>query len=205
MAYYSCAKNWIIGSCFAEEVEWQTNALCREFSESDLLREHAWVVLNSGFRESVVRKKFDYISLCYCDWESAKEIVIHRRQCVETASAAFNNIKKLEAMANAASFIGSIGFSRFHKDFVSDPISTLRELPYIGDVTVWHLAKNVGVNVSKPDRHLVRLAEQFGYEDAHEMCEAIHIETGDHVAVADLVLWRAQEQRRGHLLPSAIG
>ena len=39
------------------------------FTESDLLREAAWVILCSGFREAVIRRMFDFISLCFCDWE----------------------------------------------------------------------------------------------------------------------------------------
>src|SRR5204862_28581 len=41
----------------------------------------------------------------------------------------------------------------------------LTRCPYIGPVTCWHLAKNVGMDVVKPDRHLVRMAQASGARD----------------------------------------
>jgi len=61
---------------------------------------------------------------------------------------------------------------------------------YIGPVTCFHLAKNLGVDVVKHDRHLVRYASYMGFRDATELCEMISRITGDRVAVVDLVLWR---------------
>jgi hypothetical protein len=69
LEFYRNAKSWVEQSAFADELRWQANLDQANFSESDFLREYAWVVLNSGFRESVVRKHFDFISLCYCDWQ----------------------------------------------------------------------------------------------------------------------------------------
>jgi hypothetical protein len=57
------------------ELEWQRSVHFRDFDESDLLRQSAWVILCSGFRVSTVEQIFDHISLCFCDWESAHAIV----------------------------------------------------------------------------------------------------------------------------------
>jgi hypothetical protein len=70
----------------------------------------------------------------------------------------------------------------------------LQRLPYIGEVTSWHLAKNIGADVSKPDRHLVRVAARFGYADVSSMCKDISSAVGDKMSVADLVLWRFEER-----------
>src|SRR5256885_12557133 len=87
---------------FGWEAEWQRSGVFADFSEHDLLREAAWVVLCAGFRESTVRNCFDYISLCFCDWESAREISRHRRACIDTAAARFRNYRKLDAIASIA-------------------------------------------------------------------------------------------------------
>jgi hypothetical protein len=73
----------------------------------------------------------------------------------------------------------------------ADKMEFLRRLPWIGGITCWHLAKNYGLDVAKPDRHLVRIA---GEEGTHAMCERLARESGDRVATVDLVIWRAANQ-----------
>jgi hypothetical protein len=193
--YYLEAKLWIESSPFVREVEWQKQvAIEGGISEDAFLREHAWVVLNSGFREAVVRKHFDYISLSFCDWESAKAISENGEVCIRCASSVFAHRAKLAAIVATANLIAINGFGWLKRCIEVDALSTLRSLPYIGDVTKWHLAKNIGLDVAKPDRHLVRLARRFGYSDVQNMCRDIHAQCGDLVSVADLILWRFEER-----------
>lgn len=63
-------------------------------------------------------------------------------------------------------------------------------LPWIGKITKYHLAKNLGADVAKPDRWLVRLAEAEG-DTVDGLCQRLARETGDRVATVDVVLWRA--------------
>jgi hypothetical protein len=202
--YYLNAKCWVEGSPFVQEVEYQKRVV-REgaISETAFLREYAWVVLNSGFREAVVRKHFNFISLSFCDWESAEVISQNRDVCVRCASSVFGHRGKLQAIGETASLIAQNGFDWLKQCLEVDALSTLRSLRYIGDVTKWHLAKNIGLDVAKPDRHLVRVAERFGYSDVHRMCREINEQCGDLVSVADLILWRFEERstptrRRGY-------
>lgn len=187
---------------YAWEIEWQKSRRFGHFDEPEFLREAAWVVLNSGFRESVIRKKFSYISLCFCDWESAKEITAHQKQCIATAFAAFRSERKLNAIARIAEIIDDIGFEPFRSQVWSDPIQTLRKLPFIGPITSWHLAKNLGVDVAKNDRHLERLAKHCGYFDAQALCDFLADRTGETRAVVDLILWRSATLKHGSLLPA---
>jgi len=87
-----------------------------------------------------------------------------------------------------------MGFEAFKLKLVGNFFDFGRTLPFIGPVTVQHLAKNLGVEAAKPDRHLTRLADRFGYETVQEMCSAISGRTGDSLSVTDLVLWRFEEQ-----------
>jgi hypothetical protein len=66
----------------------------------------------------------------------------------------------------------------------------LRKLPFIGPVTSYHLAKNLGIDVVKRDRHLVRLAVHLGFSSAEEMCGAFGDQVGEPISVVDIVLWR---------------
>lgn len=63
-------------------------------------------------------------------------------------------------------------------------------LPWIGGITRYHLAKNFGANVAKPDRHLQRLADREGVTP-QELCDQLAAATGYRAATVDVVLWRA--------------
>ena len=69
-------------------------------------------------------------------------------------------------------------------------LNTFKELPYIGPVTSYHLAKNLGLHVVKPDRHLMRIAHITGHTSPFEMCSKVANTVGDSLAVIDLVFWR---------------
>lgn len=79
----------------------------------------------------------------------------------------------------------------FEKYTSSDePMLMVAELPFIGPVTVYHLAKNFGSDTAKADVHMERLA---GREKTttHRMCRRLSRETGYRIATIDSVLWRA--------------
>jgi hypothetical protein len=187
---YRDAERAVIAAGFGWETEWQRSREISTLTETDLLRETAWVVLCSGFRETVVRDIFDYVSLCFCDWEAASEISARRQACIDTASSRFRNQRKLTALVDVADLIGREGFGSTWRRLKSDPIRELQTFPFIGPVTSWHLAKNLGFNVAKNDRHLAKLAVSNGYRDAHDLCDVIASKTGELASVVDVILWR---------------
>lgn len=172
------------------EVQWQRQVALHEFSETDLLREAAWVILCSGFRERVVRRVFDHVSLCFCDWESASAILDADPICRTAAMASFRNPIKLRAIVAAALHVNEKGFTAFKQAVLAAPLLELQRLPYIGPVTVWHLAKNLGLDVAKPDRHLGRISLKFGFDDTEHFCTAIAKAIGEQRKVVDLIVWR---------------
>jgi hypothetical protein len=187
---FSKARGYIQQAGLGAEVTWQRDADFGAFSESDLLREHAWVTLCSGFRESVVRRVFNQISLCFCDWESSEAIVAAGQVCLLTASSSFANRAKLQGIYSASVHVRTAGFRAFKASAMTDPINKLQVLPYIGPTTSWHLAKNLGLDVAKPDRHLVRVSRSFGFRDAAHFCRELAASTGEQAKVVDLIVWR---------------
>jgi hypothetical protein len=137
-----------------------------------------------------VRRIFDYVSLCFCDWESADAIVSSASLCTTTVRASFRNTAKLEAIVQIAFIIREEGFDEFKACVLREPISALQVLPFIGPITSWHLAKNLGMDVVKPDRHLVRVPSALGFSSAQEVCVAISNLVREPLKVVDLVLWR---------------
>ncbi len=188
--FYRSARAAVAASSFRHEIDWQTDQDLVTLGEMDFLREAAWVVINSGFRESVARRKFNHISLSFGDWESARYIVDNRDTCISCALDGFGHGGKIRAIADIAEQVESYGFDRLKKDILDDPITTLQRLPFIGPVTVWHLAKNIGCDVAKPDRHLVRAAYGFGFDCVQSFCGEIAKATGERVGVVDIVIWR---------------
>jgi hypothetical protein len=187
---YDNAIGYITWAGLEAELNWQRDADISQLTESDLLRETAWVILCSGFRESVVRKVFNYVSLCFCEWESSKSILDAMPGCKLAALSVFNNHNKISAIVESAKLVHRVGFDNFKAGILSDPFGWLSQFPYIGPVTVWHLAKNLGLDAVKPDRHLLRISHALGFGDPDELCTQLAHATGEPVKVVDLVIWR---------------
>lgn len=194
LQYYSNAKATILDLGYGHEIDWQQNQNPVEVTESDFLREAAWVIYCSGFKEQTVRKYFNFLSMCFCDWSSAKAIADIGDRCIGAAMLGFRYRRKHEAVVAIASRIATIGFDEFRTNLLDAPISVIQELPFLGPITSIHLAKNLGFEVAKPDRHLVRLTSRFGYEDVDVMCREISDSCGDPIRVVDVVLWRYLER-----------
>jgi hypothetical protein len=71
-----------------------------------------------------------------------------------------------------------------------DKVEFCQSLPWIGPVTSHHLAKDLGVDVAKPDVHLARLARRDKTTVA-KLCAKLARQTGYRQATIDTVLWRA--------------
>lgn len=89
-----------------------------------------------------------------------------------------------------AELVNDKGFDAIVEEIQADPFMALQQFPFIGPVTTFHLAKNLGIRVAKPDRHLSRLAASCGYTDTQTLCTYISEFTGDPVDVVDVVLRR---------------
>jgi hypothetical protein len=195
---YVTAKEFVVASGFAEEIDWQDQLEFGAVEEPDLLREAAWVVLNSGMREQTVRKKFPLITAAFHGWRSAEEIVLQSADCRRDALETFNHTKKIDAIISIATNVWQEGFERVKKRIAEEGVEYLASFNFIGAVTRFHLAKNLGLDVVKPDRHLNRVATAAGFPSPCKMCEAISAVTGDKLAVVDLVIWRFATLRDDH-------
>ena len=158
-------------------------------TESHVLREQAWVVLSSGMRATVVAGLFAQVSRAFCDWD-AVAIQKNPARCVTRALRAFAHEGKMNAIAANCLMLAHEGLDAWKRALVAHGPRWLTRFRYIGPVTCWHLAKNIGLDVVKPDRHLVRMVRASGTRDATSFCSLFAKMTGDRLAVVDLVLWR---------------
>lgn len=187
---YLDLKKSVIIAGYSHEIDWQSGLNFESTTETDFLREAAWVVLSSGFRESIVRKHFKGISKAFLDWRSAEQINKNRKQCRKKAISVFGNRRKIEAITEIVRKVANDGMECIKSNIRSHDVEYLQEFPFIGPITSYHLAKNLGLHVVKPDRHLVRMAYMTGHDSPLEMCSKVARVVGDSLAVVDLVFWR---------------
>lgn len=187
---YLTAREEVEARGYAQEIDWQEDRCSRPVSESEFLAEAAWVILCSGMREAVVRAKFPAISDAFLKWRSARLIHAQRKRCASRAKGVFSHSPKIDAIVAVSSTVAREGLASIVESVMCDGICILQRFPFIGPITAAHLAKNIGLDVVKPDRHLQRVASRTGYDSAGEFCQAIADELGERVAVIDVVVWR---------------
>ena len=102
----------------------------------------------------------------------------------------FGHWRKIDAIINIARKMHEEGFGTIKSRIEREGVEFIQLLPFMGPATSFHLAKNIGLNVVKPDRHLQRVSAAVGYENPKHLCEDISKIIGDRVSVVDLVIWR---------------
>lgn len=196
---YEFAKQIVCDEGFLDEITWQENVCFDDLNEGIFLREVAWVILSTGMKEQIIRRIFQKISPCFFNWKSARKIVDNKQKCYRAAIKVFRNKRKIAAIIQSCVLIDETGFSEIKRRISENPIDTLKNFPFIGEVTVYHLAKNIGVCVAKPDRHLVRIAEGEGFDDVQNFCKIVSDLSGDCIPVVDIVFWRFANLTRDYL------
>ena len=165
---------------------------------ADFLAQYAWVIFVSGFGEHALRSREEGLRNAFRDYD-LRSMLRNSSAVMAEALRTFNNPSKVGAVIQCAERIGREGWE-ITRDVLLGPqhLEFIDSLPFMGRATRLHLAKSIGYDLAKPDRHLVRLSSQHGYGDSldsaqlfvRDMAEA----TGERVRTIDYVLWRASEQ-----------
>lgn len=202
---YLLAKRQVISSGFEDEIAWQETTSLRSVTPTMFVREAAWVVLCAGMREAVVRGRFEQLGSAFESWNPDR-ISDNAGCCRRRALQVFNHATKLNAIVEIAGEVAKNGIEPTLRGVEIQGPEYLTRFPYIGGVTCFHLAKNLGFATAKPDRHLERMADALGFVGAQELCEAIAEVLAEPVQVVDLVMWRFATIERGYLswLTSAV-
>lgn len=169
LEFYYIAYDAVIKSDYGDEIDYiDTIKLLEKQDAYTFFLEYVWVVLNAGMKEQVARNIYNR----YC--ENFNIVFVRHPTKKKAIKYMFDNyISTFEGLLNA-----------------DDKINHLETLPWIGPITKYHLARNIGIDTVKPDRHLVRLAKMFGFESPMKMCEHIHKDNGTKLGTIDVVLWR---------------
>ena len=170
--FYESALNYIMNSEFKNEMEIQDNLVFDRITPEQFMSEFAFVVLSAGMKNQVVVGMMK--KLVDSDWNP--DVINHdlkRKAIIE----GINNYPKWFAELKS-------------KITDREKVEYLETLPFIGKITKYHLAKNIGIDCVKPDRHLVLLAKEFKYENPRFMCEFLSKQFNQKLRVIDVVLWR---------------
>lgn len=170
---YLLLKAQLVIDGYEQEIAWQTNLKpCNNAKE--FCDQLVWVILNSGMREQIARIIAERIHIAI---KEGRDI-----------STAFGHIGKVAAIKHIIE-----NREKLFQDYQAAKVKTdyLQTLPFIGVITKYHAAKSLGCDCIKPDRHLVRIAKNYGYDDCNLLCNKLSAETGDKISVIDIVLWRA--------------
>lgn len=158
---------------YADEIKWAENLKWCENAD-DFFSEYMWVVLSSGMKNQIARIIQGRILKA---WDEGKH-----------TSSAFGHkgkVKAIDEVSNHRVFY----FLQWKQ--AEDKLEYLATLPWIGNITKFHLAKNLGMDIAKPDRHLVRIAKLYGEGSCFQLCRTISSITRLRVATVDLIIWRA--------------
>jgi hypothetical protein len=202
---YLTARETLLSLGFADEADWQESRSLPNLSEREFLRQAAWTILASGFREATVRNLFPRISRAFLNWTNAQRIARNRKVCERNATKVFNYPGKIQAIGSLCERVAYEGFSKIRTNIQLYGIEFLQSFAFIGPITSYHLGKNIGLDLVKPDRHLTRLARATGFPSPTHLCLAIAELTGDKLAVVDIVLWRYATVRPDFLSLFRVG
>lgn len=157
-------------------------------TNNDILRELCWIVYTSGFRVDVVRRYWpslkeafhnfqveDVASLSTNLEEEAKHIcsksqfknLRKAKWCIENALRIIELNFEWKQIGGLKGFFSEIS-SKNVIDLVNLAPTIVNQLQFkgIGKVTVYHLMKNVGIDIFKPDIHVCRVLMKLGFTNS---------------------------------------
>lgn len=202
LRYYFAAHDEVIDKGYRSEILWQDSLDIHSVNTQTFYSEYAWVVLSSGMNEIVVRRVFPPLSEEFENWNDPLRISQEPNRYVRAGLSIFNHTGKIEALVWMAGYLASISLEDELNEIKMSGADVIRNYPYMGPATSLHFAKNIGVSVAKPDRHLVRIAEFLGYASPEKLCKTISDTIGEKESIIDLILWRYATINRNYLKQS---
>ena len=199
LSIYSTIKSIVIESGYSYEIKWQELININIVDKEYFAREAAWVILSSGMKESIIRVLFKEISIAFLNW-STEDIAKNYDKCRKKALKIFNHRKKINAIIYIITQINKHGFSQIRNSIIENSIDYISSLPYMGPATSYHFAKNLGMDVVKPDRHLLRISSFLGFDSPIALCQVINNISGDKLSVVDLIFWRYATINKDYLV-----
>lgn len=159
-----------------DDIAWSEGCKPPENADEFAL-EVVYVICNSGMNNKVARGIYERCRFLLRSGKTVKGNILGK----SGKAAAIDQIWRDRAELYARYMTRSTDERR---------LAFLADLPWIGGITKFHLAKNFGVDCVKPDVHLQRLAA-WHRTTPQALCDALAKETGLKSRTIDVLLWRA--------------
>lgn len=166
---YLKIKEIVISEGYKQEIE-SIESIPKDFDKEYFFREYCWVVINSGMKNKIAEKIFEKF------WNNG--------------DINFDEVNHPHKNKSIRYVFSRLDFIYNHFITSKNKLEFLKALSHIGDITKYHLARNLGLDYAKPDRHLTRIAHFLKYDDVQKFCKAISEFVDDRIGIVDLVLWR---------------
>ncbi len=193
---------WVRNECpnALELISFYSNLSTTKITNREILAEVSWIVYAGGFRYDVIQKYWGRISEALHKFE-VSEVALLAENLEEQAKevcrkSGFKNLRKAKWCIQNAQRIVELDNELENKgglkgyfvelskidayELVSMAPLVLDELRFkgIGKITIFHLLKNVGIDIFKPDIHVCRILSRLGLIDEQnasmlEICEAM--------------------------------
>lgn len=144
ITFYNFAKKVCISEGFEEEIQLVEERKFDQINSTYFFREYSWVVISSGISNKAATSVFHKLM---------------ETRNIDVVKHPGKNKALKKADCDYLEWFFHLQKCKTDKE----RIEYLRTLPYMGPATSLHLARNLGIDVAKPDRHLKRIAEHFGY------------------------------------------
>jgi len=181
--FYEKAKKHVISNGFENEIRHVEQLDFEKMTPTEFYLQYCYVVFNTGMKNQIAENMYE-------DFLNGFKRVNCGISDISKTVSMIRHPGKRKAIHNAYFRYEGWFETLKEKKSIEEQLEFLETLDFIGLVTKFHLARNIGLDVAKPDRHLVRIAEHFDMPSVREMCEFISGKTGDRVGVVDVILWR---------------
>lgn len=172
---YREIRQRVIDAGYEADITWAESVAFPKDADA-FASEVVFVICNSGMKATVARPIYEKVIDCLWTYTDPATVFNHKLKCRAI----------LDVWRRREQLYGE--FESLRDD--ATRLAWLGNLDHIGGITKYHLAKNFGLNVAKPDRHLQRIADHAG-TTPQELCERLAKASGDRVGTVDVVLWRA--------------
>lgn len=176
---------WLVhalGQQAADDIAW-AESLEPPANADAFASEAIFVICNSGMKHTVARTIYNKVQDALERGTPVRDVFKH-----EGKAAAIEWIWRERAALYAR--LMAIVLTSEGAETGQKLLAFCEALPWIGGITKYHLAKNFGADVAKPDVHLQRLADREG-TTPQALCERLAAATCWRVATVDTLLWRA--------------
>jgi 3-methyladenine DNA glycosylase Tag len=167
-----------------EMMEYYRNITLDNMTNSEIYAEICWIVYSSGFRYDIIKKYWNLIEKEFYYFDINKvasfidDVVEYSHRICKNSG--FNNVRKAQwCIKNAVRFIEldheKINYGGLKGYLLElskkEPYELIEMAPLlieelklngIGKITIFHLMKNIGINIFKPDIHVRRILLNLG-------------------------------------------